>query len=89
MIRQILTITTVMSMGVGERDPEDLLEGLEAGEAMVEMMEHLDLVEVVVDLEEADLEVRFYFTIVPRKKNVYQILILIFNGGFAVLDILC
>ena len=51
------------------RDPEDLLEDLEAGEAVVEMMEHLDLVEVVVDLEEEDFEVRFFFTIVPRKKT--------------------
>merc|ERR1719300_987352 len=46
-----------MSMGVGVRDLEDLLEDLEAGEAVVEMMEYLDLVEVVVDLEEEDLEV--------------------------------
>ena len=69
MIRQILTITTVMSMGVGVRDPEDLLEDLEAGEAVAEMMEHLDLVEGVVDLEEADFEVRNFFTIVPHKKK--------------------
>ena len=58
-------------MGVGVRDPEDLLEDLEAGEAVAEMMEHLDLVEVVVDLEEEDFEVRFSFTIVPRKKKQY------------------